>query len=741
MCIRNNPRKSERNFKMRTKKFSTTIGGKELKIEISRLAERTNASVMAQLGETIVLVTCVMDRKSREGIDFMPLSVEFEEKFYAAGKIKGSRFIKREGRPSDEAILTGRLIDRALRPLFDQRIRQEIQIVGTVLSFDGINDPDALSLTAASLSLLISDIPWNGPIAGLRVGMANNELIINPDYSQRGQSEFEIIIAGTEDKINMLEIKAKETPEEKILEAISFAQPVLKQLTDWQKEIQKEIGAEKMKIEFEEPAPEFVKTIKEFLKERLGKAVYVESKNEAVNKLSQLSEELSYFVKANFNEGKVSGEELKKMTMQAGAIMEQEIDRLVHENILKSEKRPDGRNLDEVRELICQVDILPRTHGSALFVRGGTQALAITTLGGPGEEQLFETMEAEGKKHFILHYNFPPFSVGETKPMRGPGRRDIGHGALAEKSLESLVPTKEEFPYTIRVVSEILSSNGSSSMASVCASSMALMAAGVPFKKAVAGIAIGLVLGESGKNYKILTDIQGPEDHHGDMDLKVAGTASGVTGAQMDVKIEGLSAEILSAAFSQAKKARLEILEKMNAAINEPREDLSPFAPRVYTMQINPERIRDVIGAGGKIINKIIEETGVLIDIEDSGMIFITAPDKESSNKAISWIENLTHEVKPGEIFQGKVVRILDFGAMVEILPEQTGLINISELAPYHVNKVTDVVKIGDTIPVRVKNIDELGRINLSLKDSENNDNQKHNRPPLRTHTRRHNRR
>lgn len=703
--------------KMQPQNFSTNIGGKELKITISRLAERTNASILAQLGETIVLVTCVMSKKPREGVDFMPLSVEYEEKFYAAGKIKGSRFIKREGRPSDEAILTGRLIDRSLRPLFDQRIRQEIQVVATVLSFDGENDPDILSLIASSLALSISDIPWGGPVAGLRVSLINNEFVINPDYSQREQSDFGIIIAATENKINMLEIRAKEAPEEKIMQAISFAQPLLNQIIDWQNKIKKEIGAEKMIFSFEEPSPEFVSSVKNFLKEHLEKAVYTGPKNIQINKLFQIKEELLFHIKANFEEA-ANTDAFKKMSRQAEALMEKEIDDLIHKNILESEKRPDGRKLDEVREIICQTDILPRTHGSALFVRGATQALAITTLGGPGEEQLFETMEAEGKKHFILHYNFPPFCVGETKPLRGPGRREIGHGALAEKAIESLVPSKEKFPYTIRVVSEILSSNGSSSMASACASSMALMAAGVPFKKAVAGIAMGLVLSSDNSNYKILTDIQGPEDHHGDMDLKVAGTANGVTAAQMDVKIDGLNIEILTAAFAQAKKARLEILSKMNAAISEPRPDLSPYAPRVYTLQINPEKIRDVIGAGGKVINKIIEETGVLIDIEDSGAIFITSPNKESADKAIAWIDSLTREVKPGEILEGEVTRILDFGAMVEVLPGQNGLIHISELAPYRVKKVSDVVKIGDKVVVKVKNIDELGRINLSLKDA-----------------------
>ncbi len=704
---------------MENKKFSLDINGKELKVEFGRLAERANASVVAQLGETVVLATCVMAKNRREGGDYMPLSVDYEEKFYAAGKIKGSRFIKREGRPSDEAILTSRLIDRALRPLFDQRIRQDIQVISTVLSFDNENDPDILSLLACSLALAVSDIPWNGPLAGVRVGTMDGKLLLNPDYQQREKGDFEIVVAGTENKVNMLEIKAKETPEDKVLEAIAFAQPHLNKIIAWQKEIQKEIGAQKMELVFENPTAEFVSLIKKFLRERIESAVYSDSKDLRNNKLSQLREELIGHIKTELGEDAANTENLRKLIPQAEMLMEAEIDQLIHKNILGSEKRPDGRKLDQIRELTCQVDILPRTHGSALFIRGATQALAITTLGGPGAEQLFETMEAEGKKHFMLHYNFPPFSVGETKPLRGPGRREIGHGALAEKALEALIPPKEDFPYTIRVVSEILSSNGSSSMASTCASSMALMAAGAPFKKAVAGIAMGLVLDSDSSSYKILTDIQGPEDHHGDMDLKVAGTTQGITAAQMDVKVEGLTLEILTAAFAQAKKARLEILETMNKAIDKPRPDLSPYAPRVFTMQISPDKIRDVIGPGGKIINQIIAETGVDIDIEDSGLIFVTAQNKEAAEKAISWIENLTHEVKPGETFQGKVTRILDFGAMVEILPNQDGLVHISELASYRVRKVSDIVKIGDVITVRVKNIDELGRINLTLRDTE----------------------
>jgi len=699
---------------MEEKNFSIKIGDKELTVKISQIAEQANGAVMAQLGQTVVLATCVMAKKPREGVDYLPLTVDYEERFYAAGKIKGSRFVKREGKPPDEAFITGRLIDRAIRPCFNQKIRQDIQIIITVLSYDGENDPDIPSLIAASLALSISDIPWDGPIAGLRIGQINDNLILNPINSEREKSNFDLLVASKKGKINMLEIKAKETDEKTLLKAIEFSQPELEKIINWQEEIRKAIGLKKADPVIKEPDLELIKFIKSFLEEKLEEAIYTKEKITRLNKLNQLKEELIKKITTSYS----ATNQLEEITKQAEGIFEEEIDRIVHQNILQFEKRPDGRKLDEIREISCQVGILPRTHGSALFIRGTTQALSVVTLGSPGNEQYLETMKTEGRKRFMHHYNFPPYSVGEIGPLRGPGRREIGHGALAEKALEPLIPSKEEFPYTIRVVSEILSSNGSSSMASVCASSLALMDAGVPIKKPAAGIALGLMTSPDGENYKILTDIQGPEDHHGDMDLKVAGTTDGITSVQMDVKIEGLTLEILKEAFSRAKKARLEILEKMNKVIAKPRAELSPFAPRIFTLQINPERIRDVIGPGGKVINQIIEETGVLIDIEETGLVFITSPNKEAAAKAISWIENLTREVKIGEVFQGRVTRILDFGALVEILPDQVGLVHISELAPYRVNRVTDIVKVGDIIPVKVKSIDDLGRINLSLKDA-----------------------
>jgi len=699
---------------MESKKYSLEIGGKELKVEIGGLAGRANSSVLAQMGDTVVLATCVMAKNTKEGVNYLPLSVDYEERLYAAGKIKGSRFIKREGRPSDEAILTGRLIDRSIRPLFDQRIRNSIQIVITVLSFDGKNDPDTLSLIAASLSLTISDIPWAGPVGCIRVSRVENSLVFNPDYQERETSEFNVLVAGTENRVNMLEARSQEASEEKVLEGIEAAQPHIKKSIDWQKKIQKEIGKEKISLNFPEANQKLISLAKEFLQKKLEEVVYNQDQVHLGGRLDSLKEELlKHLEKA----GEL-GIEKDHLAKEIEEILEKEIDNLLHKNVLESEKRPDGRKLDEVRPLNCQVALLPRTHGSGLFLRGATQALAIVTLGSPGMVQLLDTMEYDKEKHFILHYNFPPFCVGETGFLRGPGRREIGHGALAEKAVESLIPEKDGFPYTIRVVSEILSSNGSSSMASVSATSLALMDAGVPMKGPAAGIALGLVLGKDINEYKILTDIQGPEDHHGDMDLKIAGTKNGITAMQMDVKVEGLTVNILKDAFARAKKARLEILAEMEKAIAEPRKELSQYAPVIITLQINPDKIRDVIGPGGKVINRIIAETGVDIDIEDSGLVFITSPNKEANEKAVAWIQNLTHEVQPGEVFQGRVTRILNFGAMVEILPGQEGLIHISELAPYHVQKVSDIVKIGDLVPVKVKNIDDMGRINLTMNNA-----------------------
>jgi polyribonucleotide nucleotidyltransferase len=693
-------------------KFKLEIGGRNLQVEVKNLAEMAAASALVQYGDTLVLGTVVM-AEEREGIGFFPLTVDYEERYYAAGKILGSRYIRRESRPSDEAILTSRLIDRAIRPRFPKDLRREVQIVATCLSWDRENDPDIIGLIAASLVLSISNIPWSGPIAIARIGRIDNEFILNPSYEEREKSDLDLVIAGVEKNgeilINMMEAEAEEVPEEVILKAVDWAKPYLKKLIDFQSQIIEKTGKEKIKIEGVPADPELEKEIEDFLGDRLEKALYRKDKTGRMDQVNDLKEELVYYI-----EGKYPG---MGKTGYTRDFFEKEIEKLVHQNIILKEKRPDNRKLDELREITIEAGLLPRTHGSGLFCRGQTKALSILTLGAPGDVKLLEGMEIVGKKRFMHHYNFPPYSVGEVKPIRGPGRRDIGHGMLVEKALIPLVPSLEEFPYTMRVVSEILSSNGSTSMASVSSSSVALMDAGVPIKSPAAGIALGLMVDESG-NYKILTDIQGPEDHHGDMDFKIAGTRKGITAIQMDVKIDGISEKILKEVLSRGKETRSQILDKMGKVLEKPRPKLSPYAPKILTIQINPEKIREVIGPGGKVINEIIEECGVSIDIEDSGKIFITAEKEEAAKKAVSWIKNITREIKVGEVFQGKVKRILDFGAFAEIMPGQEGLIHISQLAPFRVRKVEDVVKIGDIVPVKVISIDEHGRINLSLKEA-----------------------
>jgi len=683
-------------------KFKLDLGGRELIAEINNLAEQTSGSVFLQYGETLVLATCVMSDKERESLDFFPLTVNYEEKFYAAGKIRGPRYIRREARPSDEAICNARLVDRAIRPLFPGNLNREVQVVVTVLSWDGQNEPDILGLLASSIALSISDIPWQGPVATVRIGKIGEQFILNPTYAQREESEIDIVFAAksgqTDLLINMLEGNFEEVGEETILAAYQFSKPFLKKLLDFQKEISAKVGKEKVNLAKPEIQLELEKEIKEFLENKL------EEEEGRMEKLDQLKEDLINFIQEKYPER--MGYALK--------FFEKEIGRIIHENVIKNERRPDGRKLTEIRKISCQAGLIPRTHGSGLFCRGQTKSLSILTLGAPGDVQILEGMEIVGKKRFMHHYNFPPYCSGEVKPIRGPGRREIGHGVLAEKALLPLIPSFGDFPYTIRVVTEILSSNGSTSMASVSSSSLALMDAGVPILRPAAGIAMGLMQDKEG-NYKILTDIQGPEDHHGDMDLKVAGTKNGVTAIQMDVKFEGISEKILRECLGQAKKARSQILEKMKEVISKPRLELSPFAPRILTIQINPEKIREVIGPGGKVINKIIKECGVSIDVEETGKIFVTAEKEEAAKKAIAWINDITREVKVGEIFQGKVKKILDFGAFIEILPGQEGLLHISKIAPYRVERIEDFFKVGDVISVKVISVDEQGRINLSL--------------------------
>ena len=694
---------------MQEQKWSLQIGGRVLEFSTGLLAGQANGAVRAQYGDTVVLATAVIGKNPSNISGYFPLLVDYEERYYAAGKIKGSRFVKREGRPSDDAVLTGRAVDRTIRPLFNARMRNDVQVVVTTLSFDGENDPDTIGMIAASAALALSDIPWNGPIGAVRVGRIEGNFILNPVNGERAESEFDLLIAGTNEKVNMMEVSAKEVPESVMTDAFAFGFEAIKKIADFIKSIQKEIGKEKLVPTLLEAPKEVETDIRQWFEEKgLAQALYLKGKKETCDRLREIRE----YVDAKIGETYANIPKIREVTEQ---VFEELSDEIVHENILKFEKRPDGRALTEVRPISCQVGVLPRTHGTGLFTRGETQALTVATLGSPGDEQIIDTMEVDMKKRYIHHYNFPPYSVGEVKPMRGPGRREVGHGALAEKALVPVLPSKEDFPYTILLVSEILSSNGSSSMASTCGSTLALMDAGVPITAPVSGIAMGIIVGDE-KNYKVLTDIQGLEDHYGDMDFKAAGTAKGLTAIQMDVKVDGVTLPMLEAVLMQAKGNRAEILEKMLATLPEARTTLSPYAPRIIVLHINPEKIRDVIGPGGKMINRIIDETGVEIDIEDDGSVFVTSPDEVSSKKAVEWINNLTREVKPGELFQGRVTRLMNFGAFVEVLPNQEGLVHISELANERVERVEDIVQVGDIIPVIVKNIDDQGRINLSRK-------------------------
>lgn len=691
---------------MEAKTFKREVNGGTLSIETGKLAKQANGSVTVQYGGTVVLATATMNDAMREGVDFFPLMVDYEERLYAAGKIKGSRFIKREGRPTDEAILSGRIVDRTIRPLFNGRMRSDVQVVLTILSVDQENDPDICSVIGASIALGISDIPWDGPVGAIRVAKVDGKLVLNPTYEQRERACFEMFLTGKDGRINMIEAGAKEVPEAEMIEAMHFGQQYIEDLVAFQKDIIAEIGKEKKPAHLMQAPAEIENRMKEFLKGKIESSVMEQDKQTRAENMSALKKGLLDFVKEEIGAEYV---EVAKL------VLDEEIDNFVHQAAIHRGERVDGRRMDEVRELDVEVGILPRTHGSGLFNRGETQALTVLTLGAPGDEQIIDGMKEETTKRFMHHYSFPPFSVGEVKPMRGPGRREIGHGALAEKAIEPLIPSREEFPYTIRLVSEVLGSNGSSSQASICGSSLALMDGGVPIKRPAAGIAMGLMSDKEG-NYKVLTDIQGPEDHYGDMDFKIAGTEQGITAIQMDVKIGGIPLNILEEAIVKAREARVHILEVMQKVIAQPRTEMSQYAPRITSFRINPDKIRDVIGPGGKIINEIIADTGVTIDIEDDGMVLITSKNPDSAAKATIWIKNIVREVVPGEIFQGKVVKIMNFGAFVEILPGQEGLVHISELAPNRVEKVEDVVKTGDMIAVKVKNIDEQGRINLTHK-------------------------
>lgn len=696
---------------MEQKKYTLDVNGRTLQAEFGSLAQQANGSVVVRYGETVVLATATMSSGRREGMTFFPLFVEYEERFYAAGKIKGSRFIKREGRPSDKATLSCRIIDRTIRPLFDERMRNEIQVVATILSIDKENDPVVASIMAASLALGVSDIPWNGPVSAVRACKNSNELVINPLESDSVDSPVDLLVSGTIDKVNMIEANASEISNEEMQEAIIQSAVTITKFNEFQNAIIQEIGKDKQKIELTTPPEEFEKEVRSFLSDNgLEQAFYTKDKQQQEEKMDNIKFELNEML-----EEKYSKEESPQKKEEALLVYEQFLNDILHNRILEKEERPDGRGLTDVRSLLARTGILPRTHGSGLFQRGDTQALTTATLGAPGAQQIIDTMEVDEKKRYIHHYNFPPFSVGEVGFFRGPGRREIGHGALAEKALLPVLPSQEDFPYTMLLVSEILASNGSSSMASTCGSTLALMDAGVPIKKPVAGIAMGIIMNKDG-NYKILSDIQGPEDHWGDMDFKVAGTKDGITAMQLDVKIDGITPEIAGKVLQQAFEARMKILDVMTNEISEPRKEHSPYAPRIITIKINPEKIRDVIGPGGKVINGIIDETGAEIDIEDDGTIFITSENQEGATKAQKHIELLTHEVKAGEIYEGKVVRIMDFGAFVEILPGQDGLVHISQLSENRVDKVEDVVKVGQHVKVKVAEIDKMGRTNLTMK-------------------------
>jgi polyribonucleotide nucleotidyltransferase len=681
--------------------FSTQIAGKKFIVETGELAKQANGACMIHYGDTAVLSVATASNEPKD-LPFFPLTVNYEERLYAVGKIPGG-FIKREGRPSEKAILSSRLIDRPIRPLFPDGYRNEVQVISTVMSVDQDCSSEIAAMIGSSIALCISDIPFSEPIAGVHVGRVNGEFVINPTVEQEEQSDIDLTVAGTKDAINMVEAGANEVPEEVMLEAIMFGHKEIIRLVEFQEEIIRATGVEKQQPVLFEIDQDLAEKVEAQAKEKLLQAIQVKEKLAREEAIEAVKEE----VLALYDEEE---EEVKQVKAVLDNMVKEEVRRL----ITKEKIRPDGRKIDEIRPLSSRINVLPRAHGSGLFTRGQTQALSVCTLGALGDVQILDGLDLEESKRFMHHYNFPAYSVGETGPMRGPGRREIGHGALGERALEKVIPSEKEFPYTIRLVSEVLESNGSTSQASICASTLAMMDAGVPIKEPVAGIAMGLV--KSGEDYTILTDIQGMEDALGDMDFKVAGTAKGVTALQMDIKIDGLSKQILEEALHQAKKGRMQILDSMLATISKPKEELSEYAPKILTMQINPEKIRDVIGPSGKQINKIIDETGVKIDIEQDGNIFISSTDEKMNEKAKHIIEDLVREVEVGQMYLGKVKRIEKFGAFVELFKGKDGLVHISELAEERTNKVEDVVSIGDEILVKVKEIDQHGRINLSRK-------------------------
>lgn len=691
------------------KTFSMELAGRKLTIETGKLAQLANGTALVRYGDTVILSTVTASPTPREGIDFFPLSVDYEERLYAVGKIPGG-FIKREGKPSEKAILTSRVIDRPIRPLFPKDLRNDVTVVNTVLSVDQDNSPEVAAMIGTSVALSISDIPFNGPIGGVVLGLVGGEVIINPTAKQREKSQMYVTLAGTRDKITMIEAGANQIPEAVMLDAIKKGHVEIKKIVEFIDGIVKEVGKPKFEYQSYEVPEEIFNAVKEYAYDRMRQAVLAVDKQIRDNETARLTEE----IQAHFAETYPD-----MATTIADAVYKLE-KKVVREYILEEGKRVDGRGLDEIRPMSAEVGLLPRTHGSGLFQRGQTQVLTTLTLGALGEVQMLDGVDLEEEKRYMHHYNFPGFSVGEAKPTRGPGRREIGHGALAERALEPVIPNEEEFPYAIRLVSEVLMSNGSTSQGSVCGSTLALMDAGVPIKEPVAGISAGLVTDENNpERFVTFMDIQGIEDFFGDMDFKVAGTKNGITAIQVDIKIEGMTYEIIEQAFELTRKGRIQILDEIILkTISEPRKELSPYAPKIFTTSIDPDKIRDVIGPGGKIINKIIADTGVKIDIEDDGRVFVATSDTKAGQKAIQIIEGIAKEVQPGQIYMGRVARIMPFGAFVEFLPGKEGLVHISKLDKKRVAKVEDVVNVGDEILVKVTEIDKQGRINLSRKDA-----------------------
>ena len=689
--------------------FKTAVGGRLLQMEIGKVCELANGQVMVKYGDTVVNVTACASKEPRPDADFFPLSCDYEEKMYAAGKIPGG-FIKREGRPGEKATLNSRLMDRPLRPLFPKGFFNDVQVVATVMCVDPDCSPEIVAMIGSSVALATSDIPWEGPTASVLIGMVDGEFVVNPTLAQREKSTMHLVVSGTKEAIMMVEAGAQEVPEDVMLDAIMFAHEEIKKIIVFIDEIIAEIGKPKMEVNLYKVPEEIDQAVREYAESKMRTAIQTYDKLERLENMDAVEVETKeYFAETYPENGKDIANVLYNITKEQ-----------VRSLILDEGIRPDNRKLTEIRPIWCETSILPRTHGTGLFTRGQTQVLSVTTLGALGEAQTLDGITEETTKRYMHHYNFPPFSVGEAGRMKSPGRREIGHGALAERALIPVLPTEEEFPYAIRVVSEVLSSNGSTSMGSTCGSCLSLMDAGVPIKKPVAGIAMGLIerVEEDGSSkMAILSDIQGMEDFLGDMDFKVAGTEDGITAIQMDIKVHGLSKEILQKALAQAKEGRMFIMNKMLEVIPAPKAELSPYAPRIISMQIDPDKIRTVIGPGGKTINKIISETGVKIDIDDTGLVYIAAPDLESANAGKREIELLTKEVEAGEIYDGKVTRIMNFGAFVEILPGKEGLLHISKIAKERIEKVEDVLNIGDEVKVKVTEIDNQGRINLTRKE------------------------